>query len=331
VGDISTVVGVQIPAREWVHPLYLCSACEFNPSDFNTESYEDEALNIMPSTQKGASAGLGFWSEQQNVDAKFNTETSFWREAYNRPDVLGEIYRGRQAVLLEIVDGLGLSNGASVLDVGCGAGFLSISLADRGFSVDAVDHASAMVKMAKLNVKRANLESRVRVNVADVHNLPFPTSSYDLVAELGVVVWLHDLRKALAEFKRVLKPGGFIVLSVDNSWSAHMRGWIDFPALLRSGLNRTLENFGLLPLQSLKGTPKSYFYSADEFGRRLREAGFEDVRYLGFGFGPFTWFGREVFPSVGVSVHLKFQRYSEERLRVLGKFGSQLVFSARKR
>jgi len=282
------------------------------------------------SKKKGDHTELSFYDEQQNVDKKFNAETAYWQKVYKRTDVLGEIYRGRQTVLLKIVDSLGFSNDANILDVGCGAGFLSISLANRGFIVDTVDNALAMVGMAELNVKRLGLESRVRVKAGDVHRLPFPAASFDLVIGLGVVVWLHDLDKALSEFRRVLKPGGFVVLNVTNSWSEIIRWWFDMPNLLRCKVNQTLKKVGLMQTR-LKGIPKRRYYSADEFGRYLCEAGFEKVEYSGFGFGPFTWFGREIFPRVGVLTQLKLQNYSESRLRFLKKFSSQLVFSAKKR
>lgn len=287
-------------------------------------------LNMVPSTGRGEPTCLDFSDKQEKVDAKFNAETAVWRKAYNCRDVWGEIFRGRQAVLLEKVDSLGLTTSARVLDFGCGAGFLSISLARRGFSVDAIDHASSVVEMAKLHMKRARLESRVRVDVGDVHKLPFPTSSFDLVVGLGVIMWLHNLRRALAELERVLKPGGFIVLGVNNSWSVYIRKLVDIPDLLRYGVIRTLAKIGSLQNARLKGAPERYYYSANRFCRYMHEAGFERVKYSGFGFGPFTWFGREVFPNAGVLVHLKLQRYSEGRFRFLGKFSSQLVFSATK-
>lgn len=67
------------------------------------------AWNDVDECIKG-SGELGRRDEQRLVDERFNSETAVWCENYRRRDVLGEIYRGRQVVLLGLVDELGLSN-----------------------------------------------------------------------------------------------------------------------------------------------------------------------------------------------------------------------------
>jgi ubiquinone/menaquinone biosynthesis C-methylase UbiE len=269
--------------------------------------------------------------KQRFVDERFNSDTTFWREAYTRRDVFGEIYRGRQTVLLKLVDELSLAKKARVLDVGCGWGFLSISLAHRGFLVNSVDHASRMVEIARTQVKHAGLEDRIIVNVGDAHNFAFPSDSFDLVVGLGAVPWLHDLKKALAEFERVLKTGGHLVLSVDNSRSARLHWWLDFPAALRSLTRRGLRKMNLTPPEVKKNVAFSHRYSVEEFSKYLRAAGFETIKYNGVGFGPFTFFGQQIFPNAGVLLNLKLQQYSTKRFRFLNKFASQFVILAIKR
>lgn len=267
--------------------------------------------------------------QQRLVDERFNAETTFWRDANKRRDMFGENYRGRQAILLRLVDSLDLSTRARVLDVGCGPGFLALTLADRGFQVDAIDHAPAMVEMARLQVKRPSMEHRVQVDVGDAHDLSYPDGTFDLIVGLGVVVWLHDLNKGLAEFGRTLKPGGHLVLSVDNSYSYRLRGLLDLPGTIRSAIKRASGKLGLQRKTRLDAA-KVHFYSINEFDGYLREAGLEKVKHVSYGFGPFTWDGREVFPDAGVLIHLRLQEYSEQRFRALEKFGSQLVFLAAK-
>ena len=79
---------------------------------------------------------------------------------------------------LEAILETGQLAGRSILDVGCGDGFYTIGYWDRGRprALTGVDASAAAVRVA-----RANSETRpIRFEVADVHNLPFPSNSFDL-------------------------------------------------------------------------------------------------------------------------------------------------------
>jgi ubiquinone/menaquinone biosynthesis C-methylase UbiE len=279
-----------------------------------------------------SSGELGRSNKQIAVDKRFNSDTAFWREACNRQDAFGEVYRRRQAILLKFVDELGLSKDKRILEIGCGLGHLSLSLADRGFLVNAVDHASAMIEEARIQVKGAGMESRVHVSVDDVHHLSFPASSFDLVVGLGVVPWLYDLKQALAEIERVLKTDGYVILSIDNSRSARLYNWFDFPAVVHYIMLSCLRKIRLMQPKILSACAATHhLYSIDEFDRYLRGAGLEPAKYSGIMFGLPTFFYRDLFPSAGVSVLLKLQQYSEGRFRVLRRFAAQYVHLAVKR
>jgi len=151
--------------------------------------------------------------EQVLVDEHFRAESTFWKDTYQRNDALGIINRQRQAAALKYVDELSLPKTARVLEIGCGAGFLAIALAQRGFRVEAVDHAPAMVELTRRHARETGMDSLIHTAVEDVHQLSFEDESFDLVVALGVINWLHDLKKALAEITRVLKHGGYTVLN----------------------------------------------------------------------------------------------------------------------
>ncbi len=53
----------------------------------------------------------------------------------------------RQTVALSYIDGLSLPKTAHVLEIGCGAGFMTTALAKRGFIVEAIDHSQAMIDL----------------------------------------------------------------------------------------------------------------------------------------------------------------------------------------
>jgi len=93
-----------------------------------------------------------------------------------------------------------------VLDVGVGTGFLSIMLAEIGYSVVGVDLSEEMINKARKKVDARGL--KVRLELGDAEDLPFDDGSFDAAVNRAVLWTLPDPKKALTEWKRVLKPGG---------------------------------------------------------------------------------------------------------------------------
>lgn len=94
-------------------------------------------------------------------------------------------------------------DGARVLDVGCGTGYLAARLADHGLDVAAIDLDPAMVALAG---KR--LAGRAEVAIASVTELPFPDASFDLVVSTLSMHHWADTDAGLADIARVLRPEG---------------------------------------------------------------------------------------------------------------------------
>jgi len=102
-----------------------------------------------------------------------------------------------------------ISEGNKVLVVGCGTGWNSCYLArEFGCSIVGIDIAEGMVEKAKERVEE-DLMDKVKFEVGDAYDLQFGDNSFDAVINVFVCQFL-DLKKAFKEFKRVLKPGGFI-------------------------------------------------------------------------------------------------------------------------
>jgi ubiquinone/menaquinone biosynthesis C-methylase UbiE len=97
-----------------------------------------------------------------------------------------------------------------VLDVGCGTGVLLKRLLDRypGAHLTGVDLSPAMVELA-----RRRLPGRVTLEVGDVEALPFASSSFDLVMSTSSFHFWPAPKQALAELRRVLRPGGRLVIT----------------------------------------------------------------------------------------------------------------------
>ena len=105
--------------------------------------------------------------------------------------------------------------GMKCLDTGCGPGFFSIILSKAGFDVTAIDGAELMREKAKENFKKHGAD--VELLDMDAHYLDFPDETFDLVVSRNVTHALRDHGRVYSEWKRVLKPGG-VLLIFDANW-----------------------------------------------------------------------------------------------------------------
>jgi ubiquinone/menaquinone biosynthesis C-methylase UbiE len=118
---------------------------------------------------------------------------------------------------------LGDVTGLRVLDAGCGPGALSKWLVDNGATVTAMDVSPEMVRLA-----RQRMGDRARILTADLAEpLTFlADASADLVVASLVLHYVADWAAPLAEFRRVLTPGGAVVFSTHHpamDWQLHSR------------------------------------------------------------------------------------------------------------
>ncbi|MFD3731185.1 class I SAM-dependent methyltransferase [Streptomyces sp. NPDC058632] len=102
--------------------------------------------------------------------------------------------------------------GRRILDAGCGSGPLSAALRERGAVVTGIDASAGMLTLA-----RRRLGDDVALHVADLRDrLPFADGSFDDVIASLVLHYLEDWGPTLAELRRVLRPGGRLIASVDH-------------------------------------------------------------------------------------------------------------------
>ena len=125
----------------------------------------------------------------------------------NASSLLNEWYERPAMIALA-----GEVRGRRILDAGCGSGPLSAALNARGAIMAGFDGSPAMVELA-----RQRLGDQVPIQVADLAApLPFNNDSFDDVVASLVLHYLQDWTGPLAELRRVLKPGGRLILSVNH-------------------------------------------------------------------------------------------------------------------
>lgn len=100
--------------------------------------------------------------------------------------------------------------GLRTLDAACGEGYGSALLAQTASSVDGLDISAAAIDHAN---KRYGSISNLNFQVADATGLPFDDDEFDCITSFETLEHLEAQDQLLSEFRRVLKPGGFLALS----------------------------------------------------------------------------------------------------------------------
>jgi ubiquinone/menaquinone biosynthesis C-methylase UbiE len=126
-----------------------------------------------------------------------------------------EEHNAWKAMLSEAVEG---KKDLKVLDVGTGPGFLALLFAEMGNEVTAVDLSNKMLEKAKKNASKASLN--INFLQGDAENLKLPDGYFDVVVNKYLLWTLPDPKKALMEWRRVLKEDG-AVIAIDGEWSDH--------------------------------------------------------------------------------------------------------------
>ena len=105
-------------------------------------------------------------------------------------------------------------SGQRVLDVACGEGYGSVIMASVASSVVGMDIDSATIAAAQ---KRYNDAGPIEFVIGDCRSLPFPDASFDAVVSFETIEHIRDHETFLAEIKRVLVPGGLLLMSTPNT------------------------------------------------------------------------------------------------------------------
>lgn len=113
-----------------------------------------------------------------------------------------------------------LDRGLEVLDLGCGTGTITQGIAEHVLPgrVTAVDRDPVQIARAA-RLAEGREQTNLRFVAGSVHELPFAAASFDLVFSHALFEHLSNPRGALAEVRRVLRPGGLVALSSPD-WDA---------------------------------------------------------------------------------------------------------------
>ena len=134
-----------------------------------------------------------------------------------------------------------LRTSSTVLDVGCGAGFLSNELALAGHKVTGIDLSESSLVVAH----RYDKTQTVTYTVANAFELPFPDESFDVLCAMDFLEHVEDPAKVIKEFSRVLKPGGKFFF---HTFNRNFIAWLIIIKLVEWLIPNTPKNMHILRL-----------------------------------------------------------------------------------
>ena len=120
---------------------------------------------------------------------------------------------------------LGAGPGLYILDAGCGRGETVLACAKAGAKVAGIDYSEAAVELTKETL--AEIQPEAEIVVGSVTELPWPDDTFDRVQFSDVIEHLDPPQTvpALAEFRRVLKPGGYLLVHTAPNLLFMKYGW----------------------------------------------------------------------------------------------------------
>ncbi|MBI4427792.1 MAG: class I SAM-dependent methyltransferase [Ignavibacteriales bacterium] len=259
--------------------------------------------------------------EQSQRVRKFFDSSDFWHgKVYKEPqDRFARAVVRRRLYALEMIRRLPIYRGAHVLDVGSGSGVYAAELMKNGFTTFAIDLSRETLESSRGELGGGNDHDRVNFLCGDVENLPVKNEIFDLILCVGVLGYLLKYETAIAQLHRVLKPGGYLLLNVENVMSlssvdyfyrTRMTSLFTFDRRKRSGKKRSYVTMESPWVREHSPTGYRYYlFHPWKLERDMKTRGFLYVDGMTFGYPfrlPRKW---RIIPEAALdAVELFFER-----------------------
>jgi SAM-dependent methyltransferase len=220
----------------------------------------------------------------------------YYAQGEERARLLGE-WRLERLRTEELLDRFLPAAPAVVLDVGGGPGAYALWLAGRGYEVHLIDPIELHVEQARSLSSRRPDAPLASIERGDARALARADASVDAILMLGPLYHLTDAadrRRALAEARRVLRPGGMLVAAAISRFASTidglLRGFLADPAFEEITMRDLRDGVHANPERRPEWFTTAYFHRPEELLREVRDAGLQAERPIGIE-GPAAFLG----------------------------------------
>lgn len=201
------------------HPWQIDAAARRTNSGLNPDD------KVKPWGYIRWASGKNAKPSQSEVEKRWSKGADVWDAGYKK---YGDAYR-RNLFNPALFPLIGNVKGKRVLDAGCGTGYMSRILAERGAKVTGVDLSKRFIEICENYEK--NEPRGIKYFQADLGRMPrIAASQFDLVVSIYVLCDVRDHVRAIKEISRVMKKNGrFLMLIEHPCFSWQSGGWIRMP------------------------------------------------------------------------------------------------------
>ena len=207
--------------------------------------------------------------QQNKVTEYFGQNPAGYAKEYDQETPEGYSFRVRRERLLELLG----SSTDKILDIGCGPAVMTKEVVNLGWDYTGIDISDKMIEEAKQKFPN---NPRVKFEIGSVEKINSPDNNYAAIIAMGLVEYLEDDVQAIVEMRRVLRPGGKLLVSLPNWWSP-MRMW---DRCLFAPISRFIKK--------LFGRESKKFYQKEfrpgQYRKLLIRNGFKPVKTIAYNF-----------------------------------------------
>lgn len=245
-------------------------------------------------------------SQKELVIKDFDRKSGEYSEKYKGRSSAAHSFMTRRQRVYEQLEEVKYGK---ILDIGCGPGVMVDRLTREGHEVFGVDISNDMIRRCR---ERFGHRKDCHFSVGNVEELNFPEAYFDAVICMGLVEYIDSDEAAINQIKRVLKPGGILIVTLPNGSSPY-RLWA------KVALNkRFLDFIKKSVLRKDMPTLIHREYKEKSYTRLLAGHGLSVLDVVYYNFNLFFFPIDRLIPGLAVSAARRLEKLSRSKLRWLG-------------